>query len=76
MLDDPTNTLVVQDLAGGEPQKLGTFESILDLEWSPDGESLVFSAGPFEARQVIAVDVADGSSAVLADGSNPALATP
>ena len=75
-LDDTTNTLVVQDLAGGEPRSLGIFASILDLEWSPDGESLVFSAGPFEARQVIAVDVADGSSAILAAGGSPVLTTP
>jgi Tol biopolymer transport system component len=75
-VDDFLRSLVVKNLSGGEPQVLGVFENILDLEWTPDGGSLIFSAGPFEARQVMQVNVSDGSSTVLAEGGNPAMTTP
>jgi Tol biopolymer transport system component len=72
--DSQDYTLFVQPLEGGEPQELGVFESAFGLDWSPDGESLVFSAGPYGAQQVIAVNAADGTSTVLAQGSDPAVA--
>jgi Tol biopolymer transport system component len=74
--DSNAYTLFVQPLAGGEPQELGVFDGVLGLSWSPDGESLVFSSGPYDAQQVILVQVADGASTVLAQGSDPALVTP
>ena len=65
-------TLFVQSLAGGEPESLGTFEQVLGLSWSPDGESLAFSAGSYEHPEVIAVTVKDGMRRVLAEGRLPA----
>ena len=70
------NTLYVQELAGGEPRALGVFESAQGLEWSPDGSQLIFSAGPYEGSQVMAVNVLDGGSTVLGQGSQPSVAEP
>jgi Tol biopolymer transport system component len=66
-------TLYVVDVEDGEPRELGTFEQILSLGWSADGENLVFSAGPFETQQVLEVSAQDGASRVLAEGRFPAV---
>jgi Tol biopolymer transport system component len=71
--DDQIHTLVVQDLAGGEPRELGSFESAFGLSWSGDGNYLIFGAGAFQNEQVVAVDVTTGSSNVLAQGTQPAV---
>jgi Tol biopolymer transport system component len=70
-VDSQIFTLFVQDLAGGEPRELGVFESVLSLNWSPEGTHLIFSAGPYDRQQLSAVNLADGTSAVLAEGSQP-----
>ena len=67
--DDPQNTLLVYDLTSRETLELGSFESVMWLSWSPDGERLLFSAGPYPDQQVMEVALADGSSSVLAQGS-------
>ncbi len=74
--DSQVYTLVVQDLAGGEPQELGTFDEVHGLGWSPDGSSLIFSAGKAEAHQILALSLADGTTTVLAQGTNPAVTMP
>jgi len=66
--------IMVLDLAGGEPKSLGQFEGVWELAWVPDGSHVVFSSGPWESRQIIALNLADGSQTVLAAGSQPALA--
>jgi len=70
-IDDSIYHLYVQNLAGGEPTDLGEYESVQSPAWSPDGSALIFSAGPFDGQQVLAVKVAGGSAAVLAEGSEP-----
>ena len=67
-------TVMVLDLAGGEPKSLGQFEGVWELAWVPDGSQVVFSFGPWESRQIIALNLVDGSQTVLAAGSQPALA--
>jgi len=67
-------TIMVLDLVGGEPKSLGQFEGVWELTWVPDGSHVVFSFGPWESRQIIALNLADGSQTVLAAGSQPALA--
>jgi len=67
-------TLMVLDLAGGEPKSLGQFEDVWELAWVPDRSHVVFSFGPYKSRQIIALNLADGSQTVLAAGSQPALA--
>ena len=67
-------TVMVLDLAGGEPKSLGQFEGVWELAWVPDGSHVVFSFGPWESRQIIALNLVDGSQTVLAAGSQPALA--
>ena len=69
--DDPNQHLYVQELAGGEPRDLGVFESVWNLSWTPDGEHLVFHAGPYGTQQVLMVSAADGAQTVLADGNSP-----
>lgn len=65
-------TLFVIDLPDGEPRDLGMFEQVQNLAWTPDGERLIFSAGPYESQQVVEVSLADGSANMLAPGSVPA----
>jgi Tol biopolymer transport system component len=67
-------TIVVLDLASGESKSLGQFEDVWELAWVPDGSHVVFSFGPWESRQIIALNLTDGSQIVLAAGSQPALA--
>jgi Tol biopolymer transport system component len=68
-LDNQTYQLMIQDLAGGEPVSLGSFVSVLNLSWSPDGSTLLFSAGPWETQKVMAVNVSDGSATALGLGT-------
>jgi Tol biopolymer transport system component len=67
--DSQTYLLQVQDLAGGEPVPLGSFEAVLNLSWSADGSQLLFSAGPWENQKLMAVKVSDGSAQVLGQGT-------
>ena len=74
--DSMQDTLFVQDLAGGEPRELGVYESALYPQWAPDGSHVIFSAGPYEAYQIIQVAVEDATSTVLAEGSQLVVAVP
>ncbi|MCJ7702822.1 MAG: hypothetical protein MUO62_14660, partial [Anaerolineales bacterium] len=67
-------TIMVLDLAGGEPKSLGQFEDVWELAWVPDGSHIVFSFGPYKSRQIVALNISDGSQTVLAAGSQLALA--
>jgi hypothetical protein len=67
-------TILVLDLVGGEPKSLGQFEGVWEMAWVPDGSQVVFSFGHWESRQIIALNLADGSQTVLAAGSQLALA--
>ena len=69
-----TAHIMVIDIAGGEPRALGQFEGVWELDSVPDGSQLVFSFGPWESRQIIALNIDDGSQTLLAPGSQPALA--
>jgi Tol biopolymer transport system component len=76
-LDGPETqnaTIIILDLDGGEPRPLGQFEGLWQLAWVPDGSHLVFSFGPWESRQIVALNLADGSQTVLAAGDQPSLA--
>jgi Tol biopolymer transport system component len=67
-------TLIVQPTTGGEARSLGVFSSAQSLSWLPDGSGLILGTGPYEARQVIRVSLADGTVNTLAEGDSPALA--
>jgi Tol biopolymer transport system component len=69
--DSQQYTIFVIDIASGEPRSLGVFESVPELRWSPDGQKLVYSAGPFGNRQVMIIDVEDSSVDVIASGYQP-----
>jgi Tol biopolymer transport system component len=69
-----TATLMLLDLSGGEPKTLGQFQDAWELVWAPDGSQIIFSYGPYEARQIMALNISDGSQTLLATGSQPALA--
>lgn len=66
--DSNTYNLYTQDLASGETRELGLFESVWELQWAPDGEHFVFSAGPYEDRKVLQVSAADGTVTIMAPG--------
>jgi Tol biopolymer transport system component len=65
--------LVVIQIPDGEPQMLGEFENVQNLAWSPDGERLVFSAGPYENPALMQVSLAERSAQTLTPGRYPAL---
>jgi len=72
--ESQTADIMVLDLAGGEPKKLGQFDGVWELFWVPDGSHVVFSFGMYEARYIVALNVADGSQTPLVTGTQPALA--
>jgi Tol biopolymer transport system component len=67
-------TIMVLDLASGEPKSLGQFEDVWELAWVPDGSHVVFSFGPYPSRQIVALNISDGSQTVLAAGDQLSLA--
>lgn len=69
-----TATIMVLDLNSGEAKPLGQFEGVWQLAWTPDGSHLVFSFGQWESRQIMSLNVSDGSQTLLADGDQPSLA--
>jgi hypothetical protein len=74
--DTQRYSLMVQPMDGGEAQELGIFEGGWGLDWTPDGSGLVLCTGPFEAAQIILVNVSDGVKTVLAYGRDPVLPAP
>ncbi len=67
-------TIMVLDLASGEPKSLGQFEDVWEFSWVPDGSHLVFSFGLYPSRHIIALNISDGSQTVLAAGDHLTLA--
>ncbi len=72
--DTQAATIMVLNLASGEAVSHGQFEGAWDLTWTPDGSMLVFNAGPWEARHIVAIDLSNSSQTVLVEGGQPALA--
>ena len=72
--DSQTYALLIQNLDDGQVTSFGTYEAVNYLSWSPDGQSLLFSAGPWDTQQVLAVNVTDGSITVLGSGTMPHVA--
>ena len=72
--DSQIFSVYVQAFPDGEPRELGSFESIYQLEWAPDGSSLVFSAGPYGEQFIVQVNLETGVSNQLSTGSQPTLA--
>jgi Tol biopolymer transport system component len=67
--DSQNYSLQIQDLAGGEATSLGSFVSMSNLAWSPDGQWLLFSAGAWEDRRLFALNVSTGKATVLGAGT-------
>lgn len=72
--DNQTYELMVLDLGDGGARSLGTFEKVYILDWSPDGEWLLFSAGPWEEQELLAVNAADGAVWNSGPGTSPSVA--
>ena len=68
----PEYELFVLDVSGSQARKLGAFEQATNLSWTPDGNRLLLTAGPYPIRQVVEVIVESAEVIVLADGSQPA----
>jgi Tol biopolymer transport system component len=71
--DDARYSLLRQPLSGGEPTNLGAFEQPLFLTWTEGGTRLVFSSGPFGVRDILELNMTDGSLRTLAQGEAPAV---
>lgn len=68
-------TLYVQDYPEGDAVSFGEFEQVYQLEWSPDGRRVVFSAGPYGEQFIVEADVQTGETHQLASGMQPSLST-
>ncbi len=68
-------TLYVQDVSGEttDATAFGEFEQVYQLEWSPDGRRVVFSAGPYGEQFIVEADVQTGETRQLASGMQPTL---
>lgn len=56
-----------------DPRSLGMIVSPLSLEWLADGKSLLLTAGPQDAQEIITVLLENASVVKLAEGSFPAM---
>lgn len=61
--------LFVVEVDGGEPRDYGMHEQVWQLHWTSDGDYLIFSAGPFDQKVVIEVNLEDAIIRQLAQGS-------
>ena len=68
----PASRLYLQSIQSGASRDFGSFDQPDSLSWSPDGQSLVLEVGSYEARQLVLVSLADGSSRLLVQGRFPA----
>jgi Tol biopolymer transport system component len=70
-LENTQYALFVVDVNGSEGPSLGTFEQSWGINWSPDGKWLALNSGPYENRQIMLVSAEDGTTTVIAKGSQP-----
>ncbi|WP_375290577.1 prolyl oligopeptidase family serine peptidase [Qipengyuania sp.] len=75
-----TQQLYLVDAAGGAPRQLtsGAFDNGGDIDWSPDGRTILFSANRREdwqleplGSEIYALDIASGRIAALTDRNGP-----
>jgi Tol biopolymer transport system component len=64
-------TLIVQGYPNGEARQLGEFGNVNTMNWSPEGNHMIFNNGPWGHLQVVQVDLLDRSSTILAGGMQP-----
>ena len=67
-------TVMVLDIASGEFESVGSFEGSWQLAWVADGSHLILQGGPYESSKIYAINLADGSQTVLAEGRWPTVA--
>lgn len=72
--EDFNFTVYVQDFPEGKAVSFGEFEQVYQLEWSPDGRRVIFSAGPYGEQFIVEADVLTGETHQLAGGMQPTLA--
>jgi len=68
------STIMVLDLDNEQSKSLGQFEDVWEIAWTPDGSHIIFSFGVYPSRQIVAINVVDGSQTTLAEGDNLSLA--
>lgn len=66
------STVLVQGLQDAQPREVGMFDQPGWLSWTPDGQQLLLTIGPFDNSQVILVDVNTGAVTPVAQGVSPA----
>ena len=62
---------MIQPTAGGDARTLGEFVQPGELSISSDGRLLLFSAGPWDSRQIQMITLADGSVRSMVQGKQP-----
>jgi WD40 repeat protein len=63
--------LYLQPVGGAEPRNLGLFTQVDNLSWAPDGKYLIFTAGPYEGRELVMINLSNETAEALAKGSQP-----
>lgn len=71
-VDDKKELFVQPVTEGAAPQSFGMFDFPTSLDWMPDGESLIVTVGTWDKMELVIVNLEDGSTVKLADGSEPA----
>lgn len=71
--DSTQFTLFVQPLPEGEPHQVGVYDQGSIQAWYPSGDRFLVTSGPYDKRQISEVLIADGSSKVLTEGTQPVL---
>jgi Tol biopolymer transport system component/tRNA A-37 threonylcarbamoyl transferase component Bud32 len=62
VFDGSKSDIWIHDLETGTLSRLTTLENVTSVEWSPDGEQVIYSAGGFESRAAIWIQAVDAAS--------------
>lgn len=65
--------IFIQPLEEVEPRELAEFGTVYSLDWAPDGASLLITVGTYEAREIVQINLNDGSLTEIIAGSSPAM---
>jgi Tol biopolymer transport system component len=66
-----SSKVLVQGLQDSQPREIGLFETPAYLSWSPDGQQLLLTIGPYGASQIILVNAATGAVQPVGQGVSP-----
>jgi len=63
-----SSSIMVLDIDNGETRTSGNFEDVWEIAWTLDGKNLVFSSGKWDSREIVLLNIIDGSQSIIAYG--------